>query len=142
MSILDLRYISELKGQFIYYPILSLSLAICLFSMAGIPPLLGFFAKQQVLFSSIYSGYYFISAVAVIVSVISASYYLQIIKISHFPSNGDEANNLVSETNRVSISNSHSMIISVLTLSILFFILNPTLLLNSTHLLSLTIFTQ
>ena len=41
----DVGFISELKGLFFNYPLLGLSLAVSLFSMAGIPPLLGFFAK-------------------------------------------------------------------------------------------------
>ena len=49
----DINYLTELKGQLNNNPILSFSLAICLFSMAGIPPLIGFFSKQFVLFSSI-----------------------------------------------------------------------------------------
>jgi len=83
---MDIKYISQLKAQFIHNPLLSISLAICLFSMAGIPPLLGFFAKQQVLYAATHSGYFFLSIVAILVSVISASYYLQIIKVIHFPS--------------------------------------------------------
>jgi hypothetical protein len=46
-----------------------------------IPPLIGFFSKQFVLYSAVQSGYFFISIVAIIVSVISASYYLKIIRI-------------------------------------------------------------
>ena len=48
--------------------------------MAVIPPLIGFFAKQFVLYSAIQSGYYFMAIIGIIVSVISASYYLKIIK--------------------------------------------------------------
>lgn len=155
----DIRYISELKAQFINNPILSLSLAICLFSMAGVPPLIGFFAKQQVLYSATYSGYYFLSIVAILVSVISASYYLQIIKVIHFPISdnniksdsksikvflslfGSGENNSNNKSNiLVPITNIHSMTISILTLTILLFILNPSILLNSTHLLALSIF--
>src|SRR5258708_5810142 len=77
----DINYISELKGQFFLNPVLSITLTICLFSMAGIPPLIGFFSKQFVLYSSIQNGYYFMSIIAIIVSIISASYYLKIIKI-------------------------------------------------------------
>lgn len=80
---IDLRYISELKGLFFTNPLLSLSFCISLFSMAGIPPLIGFFSKQFVLYSAIQNGYYFISLIAIIVSVISASYYLKIIKVLH-----------------------------------------------------------
>src|ERR1700759_447734 len=62
----DISLISDLKGQFATNPLLSLSLALCLFSMAGIPPLMGFFAKAQVLYSSIQNGYYFISIIAIL----------------------------------------------------------------------------
>ena len=136
---LDIRYISELKAQFIKNPLLSLSLAFCLFSMAGIPPLLGFFAKQQILYAATYSGYYFMSIVAILVSVISASYYLQIIKVMHFTTN-PAINSGDHQDANINISASHSMLISVLTLSIVLFMLNPNILLNSTHLLALTIF--
>src|SRR5882762_1217206 len=60
---------------------------ISLFSMAGIPPLLGFFAKQFVLSSALQNGYYFMSLLGIIVSIISASYYLKIIKILHTENN-------------------------------------------------------
>lgn len=134
----DISLISELKGQFITNPLLSLSLAISLFSMAGIPPLLGFFAKAGVLYSSTQNGYYFISIIAIIVSVISAYYYLQIIKVMHFDSNNDPAN--INTSSNLSVTNIHSFIIATLTLSILLFILKPSILLNSIHLMALNIF--
>jgi NADH-ubiquinone oxidoreductase chain 2 len=81
---IDLNYLYQLKGQMIQNPLLSSSFAICLLSMAGIPPLIGFFSKQFVLFSSIENGNIFISVVAILVSVISASYYLKLIKLSFF----------------------------------------------------------
>jgi NADH:ubiquinone oxidoreductase subunit 5 (subunit L)/multisubunit Na+/H+ antiporter MnhA subunit len=80
---IEIRYIYELKGLFFTNPLLSLSLCISLFSMAGLPPLIGFFSKQFVLYSALQIGYYFISLIAIIVSVISASYYLKIIKVLH-----------------------------------------------------------
>ena len=153
---LDIKFISELKGQFISNPILSLSFAFCLFSMAGIPPFLGFFGKQQVLYSAITSGYFFISIIAILTSVISASYYFQIIKVIHFPSLDKNTTNVVAkedspvldsnnivpiqQSNSLNITNIHSMTISALTLTIVLFMLNPSLILNSTHLLALTIF--
>jgi len=135
-STLDIRYISELRGQFTNNPLLSLSMALCLFSMAGVPPLLGFFAKQQVLYAATYSGYYFMSIVAILVSVISASYYLQIIKVMHF----SPAIELKENQKHGVITSSHSMLISVITLSLVLFMLNPNIILNSTHLLALTLF--
>lgn len=141
----DIRYISELKGQFFLNPLLSLSLSICLFSMAGIPPLIGFFSKQFVLYSAIGQGYYFMSILCIIVSVISASYYLKVIKVLHTEVEEDftskeNSNNLILENNYSLLSNFHSFLISTLTLSILFFIFKPSLILNSTQLLSLSLF--
>jgi NADH-ubiquinone oxidoreductase chain 2 len=147
----DISLIKELKGQFFTNPLLSLSLAVCLFSMAGIPPLMGFFAKAEVLYSAVNNGYYFISIVAIIVSVISAYYYLQIIRVMHFDNNNSLENGFFGETFNIKynpnsfntnlhISNIHSFIISLLTLSLIFFILKPSILLNSIHLVALNVF--
>jgi len=135
--------------------------------MAGIPPLIGFFSKQFVLFSSIENGNHFLSIIAILVSVISASYYLRLIKITFFDnytglSKEEErirARNItvsglgkaVAETSIItegqaltlidlSLTSVHSYIISILTFIILFFFLDPTILLNGTQLISLTIF--
>jgi NADH-ubiquinone oxidoreductase chain 2 len=204
-NIRDIRYISELKGLFFSNPLLSLSLGICLFSMAGIPPLIGFFSKQFVLYSALQNGYYFISLIAIIVSVISASYYLKIIKILHTPllvasqplpkaqaiggqefesnvvednkapkllakvenlhttswpmpegapqeAEPFEDNNLdpfifttwarpeAEAQNKYTLTNTHSFLISSLTLIILLFFIKPSIILNSTQLLSLSLF--
>jgi len=136
----DINLISELKGQFISNPLLSLSMAISLFSMAGIPPLLGFFAKAGVLYSSTQNGYYCIALVAIIVSVISAYYYLQIIRVMHFDNVSITNNNTAGVNPNLSVTNAHSFIISILTLSIILFILKPSILLNSIHLMALNIF--
>ena len=136
----DIRLISELKGQFFLNPLLSISLTICLFSMAGVPPLIGFFSKQFVLSSAIQSGYYFMAIVAILVSVISASYYLKIIKVLHSEDSTIKNIDLIEDTKISFISNYHSFVISVLTLSILLFILKPSIILNSTQLLSLSLF--
>jgi len=138
----DIRFISELKGQFFLNPVLTISLTICLFSMAGVPPLIGFFSKQFVLLAAINSGYYFMSIVAILVSVISASYYLKIIRVLHTEENKNEINSKSSiiSTSESVLSNLHSYIISILTLSILLFVLKPSIILNSIQLLSLSLF--
>jgi len=105
-----------------------------------IPPLIGFFGKQSVLSSAIGSGYFFMAFVAIIVSVISASYYLKIIRELHseaIPTLNVDEKNIHSKLN---LTNIHSFIISMLTLSILFFVLKPSIILNSTVLLSLSLF--
>jgi len=148
----DIKYISSLKGQFFLNPLLSLSLCTCLFSMAGIPPLIGFFSKQFVLYSAIESGYYFIAFIAILVSVISASYYLKIVKVLLYPIKEEsdsaygEINSPISITNsankgnEILLTNFHSFVISTLTLFILLFILKPSLILNITQLISLSLF--
>ena len=134
--------------------------------MAGIPPLIGFFSKQFVLYSAIQNGYYFISIVAIILSVISASYYLKIVKVlftstSEATPAGAEipvANAtvvkealLTNTTNEIdheiasarvniNLTNTHSFLISSLTLFIILFFIKPSLILNSTQLLSLSLF--
>jgi len=114
--------------------------------MAGTPPLLGFFSKQFVLYSAIESGYYFMSISGILVSIISASYYLRIIRILHTEIDLNKSLNDVGDSHltntKVSISNIHSLTISSLTLLILFFIFKPSILLKSTQLLSLSIFTN
>jgi len=135
----DLSFISQLKGQFYANPILGLSLAICLFSMAGIPPLVGFFAKYMVLYSAIENGYYFLAFVGILASVISAAYYLRIIRVIHFDA-ASEVENAGSNEGYV-LTSTHSYVIAVLTLFILLFILSPSLFLNSSNLLALSLFT-
>ncbi len=134
----DIKYITELKGLFFNNPLLSLSLTICLFSMAGVPPLLGFFSKQFVLYSAMQSEYYFMGIIAILLSVISASYYLKIIKILHTENNS--AGQIEDTKDNLSLSSLHSFMISTLTLFILLFILKPSILLNSTQLLALSLF--
>lgn len=75
-----IQLISQLKGYFYINPLLSISLAITIFSFVGIPPLVGFFAKQMVLSAALDSGYIFLSLVAILTSVIGAVYYLGVIK--------------------------------------------------------------
>lgn len=134
----DIQFINDIKGQFMSNPLLGLSFALCLFSIAGIPPLIGFFAKQIVLYSSTHAGYYFLSIVAILVSVISASYYLKIIKVIYF----DTKSEMISSTdsNPETITNIHAFLISSLTIVITLFVLQPIILLNSSHLLALSLF--
>jgi NADH-ubiquinone oxidoreductase chain 2 len=79
-----IQLISQLRGFFYINPILSLSLIITIFSFVGIPPLIGFFAKQMVLSAALDKGYFFLSIIAILTSVIGAAYYLNIIKEIYF----------------------------------------------------------
>ncbi len=140
----DLQFISQLKGQFYSNPILGLSLAICLFSMAGIPPLVGFFAKYEVLYSAIQNGYYFLSLIGILASVVSAAYYLRIVRVIHFDALINAQSNpnpQINQTNQNVLTSTHSYVIAVLTLFVLLYLLAPSLFLNCSKLLALCVFT-
>jgi NADH-ubiquinone oxidoreductase chain 2 len=79
-----IQLLSQIKGYFYINHTLAISLAITIFSFAGIPPLVGFFAKLMVLSAALQDGFVFIALIAVITSVISAVYYLNIVKIMFF----------------------------------------------------------
>lgn len=132
----DIQFISDLRGQFRVNPLLGIALTICLFSIRGVPPIIGFFRKQMVLYSATHSGYYFLSLVAIIVSVISASYYLKIVRVIHF----DNLSDTESLTENNKLTNVHSFMIAILTIVISLFVLNPSIILNSTSLLALTLY--
>jgi NADH-ubiquinone oxidoreductase chain 2 len=146
-----IQLINQLKGYFYVNPLLSLSLAITIFSFAGIPPLLGFFGKQMVLSAALDNGYIFLSLVAILTSVIGGVYYLNIIKEIFFFSSKYEVNPVLKEVsfngnimsaskggsyknklviikslklnyNNITISSPMAITISIITLVILLFI--------------------
>jgi len=79
-----IQLISQLKGYFHINSVLALSLAITLFSFAGIPPLMGFFAKQMVFSAALQEGFVFLTFIGVLASVVSAVYYLFVVKTMFF----------------------------------------------------------
>ena len=76
--------IDDLAGLSKNHPLLSISLLIILFSLAGIPPLAGFFAKFYIFKAVIEQSMYFLAIVGLLSTVIAAFYYLRIIKIIYF----------------------------------------------------------
>jgi NADH-ubiquinone oxidoreductase chain 2 len=154
---------SQMKGYFYINPVLALSLAITIFSFAGIPPLIGFFAKQMVLSAAIDSGYVFLALIAILTSVIGAVYYLNIIKQVFFDKSDYEINpalikanlhgnislsqknNVLIEKvefkiNNIILSSSLTITISVLTLIILLFIFIPQEWLSMANILAMILF--
>ena len=78
--------IDDLSGLSKNHPVLSFSMLIILFSLAGIPPLAGFFAKFYIFKAVIGQSMYFLAIVGLLSTVIAAFYYLRIIKIIYFDS--------------------------------------------------------
>lgn len=79
-----IQLVSQLRGFFYINPFLAISLAITVFSFAGIPPLVGFFGKLMVLSAALDKGYIFIVLIAILTSVIGGVYYLNIVKETFF----------------------------------------------------------
>jgi NADH-quinone oxidoreductase subunit N len=76
--------IDQLSGLSRTKPLMALAMAVLLFSLAGIPPLAGFFAKFYVFLAAIESGLYVLAVIGVLLSVVGAFYYLRIVKIMYF----------------------------------------------------------
>ena len=76
--------IEDLSGLSKNHPLLALSLLIILFSLAGIPPLAGFFAKFYIFKSVLEQSMFFLAVVGLLSTVVAAFYYLRLIKIMYF----------------------------------------------------------
>lgn len=83
------NYISQLGGLSRLNPLLAITFALGLFSMAGIPPLAGFFSKYLILLSAINNNLYFVAFIAIIFSVIASFYYLRLIRWLFFKDSSD-----------------------------------------------------
>jgi len=156
-----IQLISQIKGYFYINPTLALSLAITIFSFVGIPPLVGFFAKQLVLSAALDSGYIFITLIAILTSVISAVYYLNIIKQVFFDTpdykinsilknkiinatiysnNNITSKQLLLNINNITLSSYLTITISILTLIIMLFIFVPQEWLSMANILAIILF--
>ncbi len=114
--------IIQLNGLSKTNPILSASLTIIMLSMAGIPPFMGFFGKFYIFFAAIESKLYLLAVLGVLASVVSAFYYLRIIKNMYFDEAADN------ENFDFHINNQAKLILFILMFIISFFILYPSLL--------------
>ena len=79
-----LEDIGDLAGLARTHPTMAFFLAMLLFSLAGIPPLAGFFAKFYVFLAAIKAGLYTLAVIGVLSSVVGAYYYLNIVKMMYF----------------------------------------------------------
>jgi NADH-quinone oxidoreductase subunit N len=115
--------IDDLAGLGKTHPLLAATLVVFMFSLAGIPPLAGFFGKLYVFLAAIESGLYLLAILGVIASVVGAFYYLRIIKIMYF----DEALDALDKP----IGRDLSAVIGVSALIIILFFAYPGPVINS-----------
>ena len=81
--------ISDVAGMSRTHPLMAAALAVFMFSMAGIPPLAGFFGKLFVFKAAIDAELYWLAVIGVLTSVVSAFYYLRIVKLMYFDEPGE-----------------------------------------------------
>ncbi len=105
------NFISQLGGLSRLNPLLATTFALGLFSMAGIPPLAGFFSKYLVLLSAINNNLYLIATVAIIFSVIASFYYIRLIRWMFFRDSSDYLYKALSDISMRGID-SHPTVIS------------------------------
>lgn len=103
-------------------PALALIMAITLFSMAGIPPMVGFLAKIGIFSVTMKSSAYIIALVSILFSVVATFYYIRVVKVLYFE------NVIVGKLYEPITTKSSSILLSILSLSIIFLTLNPTVL--------------
>lgn len=145
-----IQLINQIKGYFNINSYIALSFGITIFSFVGIPPIIGFFAKQMVLSAALDAGYVFMVLVAILTSVIGAGYYLNLIKQVFFYKENYEINpslenvdlvvyrvsynNTINENiskleeikpNNIVINSACSVIISFISLLLILFIYMP-----------------
>jgi NADH-quinone oxidoreductase subunit N len=129
----SVEQITDLSGLGKTHPAMAAALTVMMFSMAGIPPLAGFFGKLYIFLAAIESGLYTLSVIGVLASVVSAYYYLRIIKVMYFDEPGIEA--LDSPLPR-----SVSSVLTVCTVIILLFVFFPTPVLDAAKVAASSLF--
>lgn len=102
----DGRYVEDIKdlsGLAQTNPVRALALGIFMFSLAGIPPLAGFFGKMYVVMAVVAAGLEWLAVIGVLITVISSYYYIKIVKIMYFdePSRTGQARPFDRETRRL-----------------------------------------
>jgi NADH-quinone oxidoreductase subunit N len=128
-----IKYISDLNFLYKINPLLTIVCALSLLSMAGIPPLAGFFAKFYIFLATLQNASYLLAFVGLLTSVISSFYYIRIIKVMYF-----EAKKQHFYYQKINYNN--AIILSFTTLFIIFFIFILSVVLKLVILITLSIF--
>lgn len=117
--------ISDLTGLARARPGMALALAIFMFSMAGIPPLAGFFAKMYVFLAAVHAGLIMVAIIGVLSSVVACFYYLKVVKVMYF----DDATSQLDKAAPIVLNAAMALCAVVITL----FFVYPTPLVNIAH---------
>lgn len=128
----SLERVDDLAGLSKDQPVIALIMALIMFSMAGIPPLAGFIAKFVVFKSVIDIGFYWLAIIGVLTSVVSAYYYLRVIKTMYF----DTA------TSGIEVVRSTSMraILVFCAVALVMFTIDPSFIFSQTEIAAVSLF--
>jgi len=126
------KYLTDFIALSKVNPLLAITIALTMFSMAGVPPLAGFFSKLYVFFAAMEASMFLIVIVGVLTSCIGAYYYIRLIKVMFF-----EKTN--SWTLYKTIDREKSLVLGITFFIILFFFLYPSPVLIMTHNMALTL---
>lgn len=124
------KYTTDLARLSTSNPILAFTVTVVIFSIAGIPPLAGFYSKAFLMFAAIGSGNYVLALLGVGMSVVSAFYYLRIVKILYFeslasPSQINPRDSGVTMLSFMQINKEISLVCALTFSFLLFFSLHP-----------------
>lgn len=103
--------ISDLSGLYKHNPFYAIIISLIMFSLAGIPPLAGFFGKFYIFMAAIKNEMFLLSLVGILASVISAFYYLRIIKVIYFDEPTDKFDGYSSKSLNILFFSSSSFVI-------------------------------
>lgn len=131
------NYITQFSGLSRYNPVLAYTFAFTLLSIAGIPPLAGFFSKYLVLYNAVQNEFWLLTFIAIITSSISTFYYLRIIKYIFFKHSEyfyyKHLNDIIYPlTNNINLSFISSIVLGITTWIIITFFFFPDTILFTT----------
>jgi NADH-quinone oxidoreductase subunit N len=118
-------------------PLLALTGLLAFFSLAGVPPLAGFYAKMQIFIHTMGSSFFFASFFAILTSVISSYYYIRVIKNIYFEG---LINKTPADVYYYPVTRASSLMLGSGLLFLIFLFLNPTMLLLFTEKMALSLF--
>jgi len=124
--------INDLAGLGKTHPLLAATIAIFMFSLAGIPPLAGFFGKLYVFVAAIDAGLYILAIIGVVTSVVGAFYYLRIIKVMYFDDPIDALDS--------NIGREMTFVIGVTSVIVILFFVYPSPVLNTAKIAAAALF--
>jgi len=127
------KTLSDLASISTSNPILGFTAMMSFFSLAGVPPLAGFFAKIEIFISLVSASLFWASLIALLLSVISSYYYIRLIKTIYFETK-QELSFVFSSTR------SCSLVMGLMMFFLVYFFLNPSLLLLTTQKMALCLF--